>query len=308
MSAKSWISLIKQTYSEWDGHQAPRFGASVALYSLFSFAPLAVLAAAVIALVFSQSQAQSALVEQARQFMGNHGAETVRQLLQQTAQKKTSGFLASAIAFITLLFGASGVFIELRQALNVMWEAEHPASAGILGMIKDRLFSFGMVLSVGFLLLVSLMLSAALAFVGTYFDHFIPVPPPLLQAASFLLSFVVITILFALMYKFVPDVKIEWRDVWTGAVGTALLFTIGKFLLALYLGMASVGSAYGAAGSLVAVIVWVYYSAQIFFFGAEFTHVYAKAHGSAPDSQAAPASQPLAQPSVQARSATASRT
>jgi membrane protein len=183
------------------------------------------------------------------------------------------------VAFVTLLFGASGVFIELREALNAMWDVKKKSSSGIIGMIKDRLFSFGMVLSVGFLLLVSLLLSAALSFVEKFFGNVVPVPTPVLHVANFVLSFLVISGLFVLMFKYVPDTKVAWRDVLVGAVGTALLFTIGKFVLGLYLGMASVGSTYGAAGSLVAVIVWVYYSAQIFFFGAEFTHVYAEERG-----------------------------
>ena len=273
------VPLLKQSYQEWDKHQAPRFGASVALYTLFSFAPLIVLAAAVVGLVFSHEQAQNALVSEASQLIGQRGADSVK-LLLQSAQKPTSGVIASIIAFITLLFGASGVFVELREALNAMWDAKSKANTGWKGMIKDRLFSFGMVLAVGFLLLVSLLLSTCLSFLGKFFGQAVAVPAPVLETFNFLLSFAIITGLFALMYKFVPDVKIAWRDVFVGALGTAFLFTIGKLALGLYLGIASVGSAYGAAGSLVAVIVWVYYSAQIFFFGAEFTHVYAEQRGS----------------------------
>jgi membrane protein len=281
MSIKAIIGLLKETYKNWSGHQAPRLGASVAFYTLLSFAPLLVLIAAVIALVFSKQAAHKDLVDQARQMIGNRGATTVDSLLTN-AQKPSSGILASIIAFVTLLFGASGVFMELRSALNTIWNAKPQGSTGWKGMIKDRLFSFGMVLSVGFLLLVSLLLSAALQFIGKFFGQVIPIPPAALEAINFLLSFLVITVLFALLFKFVPAVQIGWRDVLVGAVGTALLFTIGKGLLGLYLGKASVGSAYGAAGSLVAVIVWVYYSAQIFFFGAEFTRVYSDAFGTHP--------------------------
>lgn len=278
MKAKELISLLKDTYNEWDKHQATRFGASVALYTLFSLAPLLILAAAVVALVFSQARAQTEIVSQAQNMMGQHGADAVKQLLS-SAQKPTNGFFATAIAFITLLFGASGVFVELRDALNIMWEAPQKSSSGIWSMVRDRLFSFGMVLSVGFVLLVSLLLSAALSVIEKFFGHIVPLPAPLLYVVNIVLSFAVVTGLFALMYKVVPDVRVGWRDVTIGALGTALLFTIGKFALGLYLGMASVGSTYGAAGSLVAVIVWVYYSAQIFFFGAEFTHVYSRRHG-----------------------------
>ena len=278
MSVNQAISLAKQTYNKWSEHQAPRLGASVAFYSVLSFAPLLILLTAVIALVFGQKSAQGALISEARQIIGDRGAETVESLLKN-AQKPSSGIFASIVAFATLLFGASGVFTELQDALNVIWESTAQSASGFIGIIRQRLFSFGMVLSIGFLLLVSLLLSAGLAYIGHSFGELVPLPPFVLETLNFIVSFVVITVLFGLMFKYVPAAKVSWRDVAVGAVGTALLFTIGKFLLGLYLGKASVGSTYGAAGSLVAVIVWIYYSAQIFFFGAEFTHVYAEARG-----------------------------
>lgn len=274
------VSLVKKTYSNWSDHHAPRLGASVAFYTLLSFAPLLVLTVAVIALVFDQQKAQTGLIDQARQMIGDRGADAVKSLLVN-AQKPSSGLLASVIAFVTLLFGASGVFTELRDALNIIWDAEPKNQSGFMGMVKERLFSFGMVLSVGFLLLVSLVISAGLALLGKFFGQLLPLPAFVFDLVNFAVSFAVITVLFALLFRFVPARHIPWRDVRVGAVGTALLFTIGKFLLGFYLGKASVGSAYGAAGSLVAVIVWVYYSAQIFFFGAEFTRVYSDAHASA---------------------------
>lgn len=280
MHIRAVVSLLKQTYQNWSGHQAPRLGASVAFYTLLSFGPLLVLMVAVLALVFDQQRAQSGLIDQARQMIGSRGAETVKSLLA-SAQKPSSGLFASVIAFVTLLFGASGVFTELRDALNIIWDAEPKNESGLLGMLKQRLFSFGMVLSVGFILLVSLIISAALAFLGKFFSGLVPVPAFVFQVINFAVSFAVITFLFALMFKFVPARDISWRDVRVGAIGTALLFTVGKLLLGVYMGKASIGSAYGAAGSLVAVIVWVYYSAQIFFFGAEFTRVYADAHARA---------------------------
>ncbi len=271
----SAISLLKETYNKWSEHQAPRLGASVAFYSILSFAPLMVLMTAVIALVLGQASAQGALVQEARQLVGEHGAETVETLLQN-AQKPSSGMFASIIAFVTLLFGASGVFTELQDAMNIMWEVEGKAASGVMGMVKQRLFSFGMVLSVGFLLLVSLVLSAGLAFLGHVGGQILPLPPFVLQAMNFVVSLVVVAGVFALMFRYVPSEKVPWRDVGVGAIGTALLFTIGKMLLGLYLAKASIGSTYGAAGSLVAVVVWIYYSAQIFFFGAEFTHLYSE--------------------------------
>ncbi|MGI8958593.1 MAG: YihY/virulence factor BrkB family protein [Bryobacteraceae bacterium] len=294
MNIQSTIPLLKETFNRWTNHQAPRLGASLAFYTLLSFAPLLILTAAVIALVFSKETVHKNLIDQAQQMMGTRGADIVKSLLAN-AQQPASGIFASVVAFLTLLFGASGVFIELRNALNTIWEVKPQSSAGWKGMLKERLFSFSMVLSIGFLLLVSLLLSAALAFIGKFFGQVVPIPPAVLEAVNFLVSFIVITGLFALMFKFVPAVHIRWRDVLIGAVGTAFLFTIGKFLLGLYLGKASVGSAYGAAGSLVALIVWVYYSAQIFFFGAEFTRVYS-------DSQTHP-NQPAARPQQQSASA-----
>lgn len=277
MSIKQAIPYLKQTYTSWSDHNAPRLGASVAFYSILSFAPLLLLITAIIGLVFGNESAHGALVNEAKQVIGQHGAETVDSLLKN-AQKPASGTFASIIAFITLLFGASGVFTELQDALNIMWDATKQQASGFMGMIKQKLFSFGMVLSVGFLLLVSLLLSSALAFVGKAFGQVVSLPAPVLELLNFVVSLVVITALFALMFKYVPDAKVAWRDVIVGAIGTALLFTIGKFVLGIYLGKASPGSTYGAAGSLVAVVVWIYYSAQIFFFGAEFTHVYAVAH------------------------------
>jgi membrane protein len=276
MPTKQVVALLKETYAKWSDHQAPRLGASVAFYSILSFAPLLVLITAVIALVFSRADAQDELINQARQMMGDRGADTVSTLLKN-AQKPASGVFASVVAFVTLLLGASGVFTEVRNALNIIWEATPQPPSGIKGMIQQRLFSFGMVLSVGFLLLVSLILSAGLAYLGHSFSQILPIPAVILEALNFIVSFAVITVLFGLLFKYVPAARITWKDVWVGAIGTALLFTIGKLLLGLYIGKASVGSAYGAAGSLVAMVVWIYYSAQIFFFGAEFTHVYAQA-------------------------------
>jgi membrane protein len=300
MSAKQAISLAKETYNKWSEHQAPRLGASVAFYSVLSFAPLLVLLTAVIALVFGQQSAQGALINEARQLIGDRGAETVESLLKN-AQKPSSGIFASIVAFATLLFGASGVFTELQDALNIIWESTAQSASGVIGMIRQRLFSFGMVLSIGFLLLVSLLLSAGLAYLGRSFGELVPMPPFVLQVINFVVSFAVITVLFGLMFKYVPSAKVAWRNVVVGAVGTALLFTIGKLLLGLYLGKASVGSTYGAAGSFVAVIVWIYYSAQIFFFGAEFTHVYSQARGTETGAAAKRPAQPAGKAQVVTR-------
>lgn len=272
---KQAVSFLKESYSRWSDHKAPRLGASVAFYSILSFAPLLLLVTAIIGFAFGHESAHGALVNEARQLMGDHGADTVESLLKN-ADKPASGTFASMVAFITLLFGASGVFVELQDALNIMWDAPKQQSSGLMAMIKQRLFSFGMILSIGFLLLVSLLISSALAYVGHSFGQILPLPSFVFEALNFALSFIVVASLFALMFKYLPDVPVSWREVIVGAVGTALLFTIGKFLLGIYL---------GAAGSLVAVVVWIYYSAQIFFFGAEFTRVYADTHRSEPATQ-----------------------
>lgn len=276
MAIKSWMPLLEQTFRNWNDHQAIRLSAAVAFYSLLSIAPLLIFVTALVTVVVSKQAAQATLIHEAYQVMGNRGAEVVRGLLKNVHQQ-SSGSFPTAIAFITLLFGASGVFCELRDAMNTIWDAQSKFANSWRGMVMQRLFSFGMVLSVGFLLLVSLILSTALAFIGTFFVSIVPFPPGLLETLNFLLSFAVITFLFGLIFKFVPAVTVPWRDVVVGSVGTALLFTIGKLLLGLYLGKASITSTYGAAGSIVALIVWVYYSAQIFFFGAEFTRVYSDA-------------------------------
>jgi membrane protein len=189
--------------------------------------------------------------------------------------------LASVIGVIILLVGASGAFSELQSALNKIWDVQPNNGSAVASLIKARLFSFGMVLAVSFLLLVSLVVTAGLAVVGKFFGEILPMPELLMHAINFLISFVGISALFALIFKYVPEAKIEWKDVWEGAIATALLFTIGKSLIGLYLGKAAVGSAYGAAGSLIVVIVWVYYSAMIFLFGAEFAHVRATGRQSA---------------------------
>lgn len=271
--------LLKRTVMRWSDHDAPRLGASLAFYSMLSLAPLMVLVVAIVGLAFGQGAAAAQVANQLRDMLGPESAEAIQALIwnARTSQASTA---ASALGLATLLFGASSVFAELRAILNLIWEAERPRSIGLVTLLRHRFFSFGMVLAVGFLLIVSLTISAALAAAGKYFGQWLPVPAEVLGAVNFIVSFAVTTAAFALLYKYVPLVRIAWNDVWIGAFATALLFTVGKTLIGLYLGRASFDSAYGAAGSLIVVIVWVYYSAQIFIFGAEFTHVYAHTHGS----------------------------
>lgn len=270
---------MKQTVSKWSDINAPRLGASLAFYTLLSIAPLLVVCIGIAGLVFGQKAAEDQIAAQVATVVGWQNAETLQALLAN-ANKPAAGISAAAVGFLTLLFGASGVFGELRDSMNTVWGVKGTSGSGLIGMVKYRFVSFAMVLGIGFLLLVSLVLSAGIAAAGKFLQGRLPVPEAVLHLAGTVVTFLTVTILFALLYKFVPDVHIEWRDVGIGAAVTSALFSIGKFLIALYLGKASVGSAYGAAGSLVVFIVWVYYSAQIFFLGAEFTHVFAERHGS----------------------------
>ena len=265
-------SLLKQTFLSWNNHEAARLSAALSFYALLSLAPLIILVVAVASLLFGHTGAQEEIVRQFAAILGIDGARAVAAVLEHG--KTPTGVVATVLGLLTLLVGASGVFGELQAALNRIWDVpdtgRHPAHE----LIRTHLLSFGLALGVGFLLLVSLIVSAGLAALGSYFGTLLPVPAWLLELLNFAVSFAAISLLFALLFKYVPDAPIPWRDVWSGAVATALLFTVGKALIGLYLGKAAVGSAYGAAGSLIVVIVWVYYSAMIFLFGAEFTHAY----------------------------------
>lgn len=222
---------------------------------------------------------------QMQNLVGNEGADAFKSIIEK-GQKADVGILASITGLITLLVGASGVFSEIRSALNKIWEVKPKVGTDVIELIRQNLFSFGMVLAIGFLLLVSLLLSAALAAIGTFWTALLPMPEWVMSGLNFLISFLTITALFALIFKYVPETKIAWKDVLAGSFFTAFLFVVGKTLIGLYLGKAAVGSAYGAAGSLIVLIVWVYYSAQIFFFGAAFTRSLAT-----PEAQALPHSQ-----------------
>jgi membrane protein len=229
---------------------------------------------AIASFALSRSSAETHLLAQVQASAGPEGREAVRSVLA-SGQKEDSGLVAAVIGVITSLLGASGVFGELRSALDTIWECKPKASSSILAWVRERFFSLGMVISVGFVLLTSLLASVGLEALTKYFTGLLPVPAAVIEVFNFLVSFFCITVLFAFILKYVPGTKVEWVDVRIGSLLTAFLFTVGKSLLGLYLGKASPGSAYGAAGSLVVMVIWVYYSVQIFFFGAEFTHVHA---------------------------------
>lgn len=271
--------LLRQTYDDWVEDKAPELGAALAFYTALSMAPLLVLTLAIVAYFFGDEAASGQLDRQVRGLVGEQGAEAVGDMIA-SADKPAQGVVAATLSFATLLFGASGVFGQLQSALNTIWEVQPKPGRGVWGFIRDRFFSFTMVLGVAFLLLVSLFLTTALASLS----ELLPQLPESLEwvarIVNFLASLVVFVVLFAMMFKLLPDVKMAWSDVWLGAVVTAALFAVGKLAIGLYLSHSSMASSYGVAGSFVVLLVWVFYSAQILFFGAELTQVYANRYGS----------------------------
>lgn len=279
MKAQALAGLLRDAFYAWLEDNVERLGAALAYYTVFSLAPLLIIAIAIAGFAFGQEAAQGQIMSEIGGLLGEEGAKATQAMIE-SARQPTAGIVASLLGVILLVFGATGAFAQLQDALNTIWGVTPKPGRGVLGILKDRLWSFMLVIGIGFLLLVSLVLSAGLAALGKFFGHLLPVPETILQIVNFIISFGVITLLFAMMYKILPDVKIGWSDVWIGAAMTALLFSIGKFLIGLYLGKSGVASAYGAAGSLVIILLWVYYSSQIVLFGAEFTFVYANKFGS----------------------------
>lgn len=274
---KSMPRLFKTAALDWMNDHAPRLGAALAFYTIFSLAPLLTITISIAALWFSDNASQQIFTEIGG-MIGKENAESLQKMLVQPGKEK-SGWLAAITSGVVLLFGATGVFVQLQDSLNQIWEVKPKPGQGLMGFVRHRLVSFAMVLGIAFLLLVSLVLTAGLAAVGRYFSHLVGNAGPLLHALNMAVSFGIIALLFALMFKFVPDAKVAWKDVWVGAVVTALLFTIGKFALGIYLGKSSVASTYSVAGALIITLLWVYYTAQIVFFGAELTQAYAHEFG-----------------------------
>ena len=276
--------VLSDSAAGWSKHNAPRLGAALSFYTLLSIAPLLLVLVSLIGLFRGRQEAIADVIQQVHILVGIAGARVAESLLH--GSKNTAhGIIATVFGILTLFFGASGVMIELRDSLNTMWDVQPPELSGlkkITSYVKERLFSFALVLAVGFLLVVSMAISTWIAAVGAYSASILPAPEILLHIANFVVSFCIITGLFSAIYKILPDVRIEWNDVILGAAVTSVLFTVGKFVLGIYLGKASFASSYGAAASIVILIVWVYYSAQIFFLGAEFTKVFANRYGSRP--------------------------
>jgi membrane protein len=272
--------LIRKSVVAWLDDYAPSMGAALAYYTLFSLAPLLIIAIAVAGLVFGQEAARGEIVAQIQGLIGREGAIAVQGLLK-SASAPAQDIVATAVSIVTLVIGATTVFAELQSDLDRIWRVPAPAKvSGLWSLLRSRLLSFGLVLGLGFLLLVSLVVSAAIAAFGKWSYGFFVGREAYLHTLNFGISFAITTLLFALIFKLMPRARIAWRDVWVGAAVTSLLFEIGKFLIGLYLGTTSVASGFGAAGSLVVLLVWVYFSAQVFLLGAEFTWVYSHEYGS----------------------------
>jgi membrane protein len=272
------FNLLKLTYQEWKEDRASRLAAALAYYTIFSLAPMLVIAIAVAGLLWQRDAVTAQVMRQIQGLVGVEGATFVADLLE-SASNPAEGIVATIVGIITLLFGALGVFNELHNSLNVIWEVQPEKQDTFWESVKkaiiDRFLSFTMVLGIGFLLLVSLVVSAGLSATQEVLGNAFPIPEFLLQLLNLVISIGVITVLFAMIYKYLPDTEVPWRYVWLGAFATAILFSLGKMLIGIYLGNSAVASSFGAAGSLVLLLVWIYYSAQILFFGAEFTQVYA---------------------------------
>ena len=273
--------LLHDTWHAWSTHRAPRAGAALAYYTLFSLAPLLVIVIAVAALVFGQEAAQGKIVTDIQGVVGVESARAIQAMIEK-ARAPAAGLFATVLSLITLLIGATGVVSELKDTLNTIWHVQPAPDSGLLSTLKAYLMSLALVFGIGFLLLVSLVVSAVLAALSGFFSHLFPSPwlVHVWQVVNTVVSLGVMTVLFAMLYRFLPVTEVPWRDVWMGAGITALLFAISQFFIGLYLAKSSMGSAYGPAGSLVLLLAWVYYASLVCLFGAEFAAVYAQSRGS----------------------------
>ena len=286
MPAKAWM-LIKESVTSFIEDEALSRGASIAFYSVTSIAPVLFIVVAIAGLAFGEDAARGAIAEQVSDLIGRESADLLQNAIRSAANR-SSGVVATVVGIVTLVVAASGVFGEMQSALNAFWKVE-PKGTTVSRLIRARAVSMGLVAALGFLLLVSLVVNAGLSALGKYINAYLPFAVLVLQGLTFLISFILISVLFAAIYKVLPDKRLEWRDVLVGAIATALLFTLGKFLIGLYIGSSAIASSYGAAGALILMLLWVYYSAQIFLLGAEFTKTYASHRGShRPGQEASP--------------------
>jgi membrane protein len=288
MQLRADLAMAKETFARFNADKAPRLAAALSYSTIFALAPVFLIVIALVGQVLGLTNGghghhlvEDQLLEAIKRSAGQAAADTVKQMVTAAYGHRAQSGIAQVIGWITLLLGAAGLFAALQDALNTVWHVEPPKKP-LWTAVRDRLASIGMLLAIGFLLLVTTALNAVIAYVATYVAHALPFPGAGLVFAliNWIVSLAIVTLLFALMYKYLPDAKIEWRDVWTGALVTAVAFVVGQALIAFYLGRAGVASAYGAAGSLLVLLLWVYYSSMILLFGAEFTRVYAETHGS----------------------------
>lgn len=301
MNFSTAFGLVKSAVNAWIDDYAPSMGAALSYYTLFSIAPMLLIVVAIAGMVFGVDAVQGEIFGQLRGLLGDEAAKSIQELLASVS-KPAEGIIATVVGFGLVLVGATSVFGELQDAMDRIWRAPARAKgSGLWALLRSRLLSFGMILGIAFLLMVSLVFSAAMAAVGKWWGGAFGDWEILAQILNMVLSFLLSTAVFAMIYKMMPRVKVQWPDVWLGAAVTSLLFTVGKFLIGLYIGRSGVASGFGAAGSLVIVLIWVYYSAQIFLLGAEFTWAYANAHGSLRG--AARASEPFSTTPSPARSA-----
>jgi membrane protein len=276
-SVKTAKDLLAETYNAWSEAEAARMGAALAYYTMLSLAPLLILIIGVASLIWDAEAVSGELARQLESFVGVQAAATIQALIRNSSVKG-GGITASVIGFLTLALGATSVVAELRSSMNKLWTIKE--RSGLLSLLRQRSYAFLVIVIAGLLLLASILVSAAVAAMGSFFGNLLPVPEWVLQVINFLISLLFITAVFATLFKTLPKIALEWHDVLLGAAFTAALFTVGKTVIGIYLGKAGFSSTFGAAGSLVIVLVWVYYSAQLFFFGAEFTRIYAKKYGS----------------------------
>lgn len=296
MHAAQVRSIFVGALQAWWDDNVPRLGASVAYYTLFAIGPILLVAIGVAGLAFGAEAVRGEVVTQLEGLVGREGAEAIEALLEGARQRQ-SGIIATVVGGVTFVLAATGAFLELQAAFNTIWRVKPNPSANLRAFLIDRLRSFGLVVVIGFLLLVSLAISAALAALGAWLDRLAPGLSSMWSAVYLIVSFAVVSALFACLLRFLPDVKLGWRDVITGAMVTAAFFTVGKYAIGLYLGQSATTSAYGAAGSVIVLLLWVYYSAQIVLIGAEFTRLYAERRG-------APQPQPFATKDADARQCT----
>ncbi len=274
---KKYLELLKITFKEWSEDDAPRLAASLSYYTAFSLAPLLLVILALLSFFFGDEAARGQIVAQFSNEIGVESAEFIQEMIQDSSEGD-GGIISTVISVVMLLVGATGLFMQLQSALNEIWDIEVD-SGGFISMIKKRAFSFGLLMTLAFLLLISLVINSVIASLDTYLTGVMPAFQFIVQIITLIVSFGISTALFAIIYKYMPDATIAWRDVMIGAAVTSALFTLGRFGLSLYIGTIGVSSSYGAAGSFLVILLWVYYSAQIMMFGAEFTQVYARRYG-----------------------------